>query len=210
MNKFITFEGGEGSGKSTQSKMLYDFLIKNNIDAIHTREVGGTKEAEQIRNLLVNSDLLNLSELMLVMAARCEHINKVIIPALIENKWVICDRFIDSTIAYQKCDGLTIEKILQINDFVIKESLDKFDNVIDDLYPTYTFWFDLEPDVAIQRAKSRGDNNKYDLKEMEFHYQVYDNFLELSQLYMERIHRVYCQYFTEEQIHHQVLAILDL
>ncbi|MDA9163874.1 dTMP kinase, partial [Rickettsiaceae bacterium] len=114
--KFITFEGGEGSGKSTQSKMLHQYLLSKNIKAIHTREVGGTVEAEKIRDLLVYSELLSMSELMLVMAARYEHINKVIIPALLEGSWVICDRFVDSTACYQSGDsGLSMDDIYELH-----------------------------------------------------------------------------------------------
>lgn len=110
--KFITFEGGEGSGKSTQSKMLYDYLESKNVNVLLTREVGGTLEAEKIRDILLHSHLLPMTELMLVMAARFEHMSKIIIPALKQGIWVICDRFIDSTAAYQGINSdIGIDKI---------------------------------------------------------------------------------------------------
>ena len=98
---FITFEGGEGSGKTTQSHMLYEALLSKNYKVIHTREMGGTPEAEKIRNLMLHSDILPMSELFLVMAARYEHISKLISPSLNTGQIVVCDRFLDSTACYQ-------------------------------------------------------------------------------------------------------------
>ena len=99
--KFISFEGLEGCGKSTQCKMLYDYLLLKNIKVILTREIGGVDSAEAIREIVVNKELLPISELMLVMAARHEHIQKLIIPKLQDGTSVICDRFVDSTACYQ-------------------------------------------------------------------------------------------------------------
>ncbi|CAF0735824.1 unnamed protein product [Didymodactylos carnosus] len=99
--KFITFEGGEGSGKSTQSNMLYQYLLSRNILVDLTREVGGTLSAEKMREVLIYQDLLPMSELLQIMAARYEHVHKRIIPKLNAGTWVICDRFIDSTACYQ-------------------------------------------------------------------------------------------------------------
>lgn len=104
--KFISFEGGEGCGKSTQCKMLYDYLQSCNIKVVITREIGGADSAEAIRNIIVNKELLSMSELMLVMVARYEHMHKLILPKLREGYYVICDRFVDSTACYQ---GLTSE-----------------------------------------------------------------------------------------------------
>ncbi|MGX6960215.1 MAG: dTMP kinase [Rickettsia endosymbiont of Pentastiridius leporinus] len=99
--KFITFEGGEGIGKSTQCQMLYEYLKSQNIPVILTREVGGTEAAEKMREILVHTDLLPMSELLQAMAARYDHMARKIIPALQEGNIVICDRFIDSTACYQ-------------------------------------------------------------------------------------------------------------
>jgi dTMP kinase len=99
--KFISFEGGEGCGKSTQCQMLFDYLESRSIKVVLTREIGGVDTAEAIRNIVVNQELLPMSELMLVMAARFEHVNKLILPKLQDGYWVICDRFVDSTACYQ-------------------------------------------------------------------------------------------------------------
>jgi dTMP kinase len=98
---FITFEGGEGSGKTTQSKLLYEYYKNHNIKVLWTREPGGTEIGEKIREMFVTQSLSPDVELLLLMAARADHINKVIIPALESGTIVICDRFIDSTYVYQ-------------------------------------------------------------------------------------------------------------
>jgi len=104
MAQFITFEGGEGCGKSTQIKLLAEYLSNHNIDFIQTREPGGTEGAEQIRSLLVNGEVskwTGMTEALLNFAARLDHVEKLIKPSIIDGKTVICDRFFDSTIAYQ-------------------------------------------------------------------------------------------------------------
>ena len=159
--QFITFEGGEGCGKSTQSKLLYEYLLSKNIPAIHTREIGGTVEAEKIRHLIIYSELKPMSELMLVMAARYEHINKVIIPSLLEGKWVICDRFIDSTACYQSHDsGLNIEDIYELHETLMtytpkdlgsigKSKLDVHKFSTKGIMPDVTFFMDVPPSIGL-------------------------------------------------------------
>lgn len=173
-NKFITFEGIEGSGKSTQSQMLYQFLLEKNHDAVLTREPGGCKAAELIRNILLNDDIEKLSaksEIFLNFAARIEHIEKTIKPALEAGKWVICDRFFDSTFAYQGygfgADLNLIEKIqnLAIGSFV----------------PDVTFLIDVPVDVAFARIKDRSSNNRYEKLTQDFHQKTRDGFLQLAQ-----------------------------
>jgi dTMP kinase len=198
-SQFITFEGGEGCGKSTQSKLLYEYLLSKNIKAIHTREIGGTVEAEQIRHLIVYSELLPMSELMLVMAARFEHINKVIIPALLDGSWVICDRFVDSTACYQSGDsGLSIGDIYELHESLMKYSQDS-ENVGSDtafdayrysikgILPDITFFMDVPPEIALNRATERGDTNKFESKKLEFHDKVYERFKTVASTYTDRI-----------------------
>jgi dTMP kinase len=172
---FITFEGGDGCGKSTQSKLLQKALLEHNINAIHTREPGGTDSAESIRELLVmwgidkwHSD----TELLLHTAARCEHYYKVIKPALEEGKVVICDRFIDSTIVYQGYgQGVDLSKIRQLHDIFIAG-----------LYPDLTFILDVDPTVSLNRATSRRVVNRYDLMDYSFHMLVRNGFKEVARL----------------------------
>ena len=199
--KFITFEGGEGSGKSTQSKKLYEYLLAKNIKAIHTREVGGTAEAEEIRNLLIHRDLYNVSELMLVMAARYEHINKLVLPALQDGYSVICDRFVDSTACYQANDSITIQDIFDLHYKLMKAG---DENKV--IMPDVTFFMDLSPDIGLARSLKTGDINKFEEKNMLFHKLVYDRFKEVAGLYPERIRSIDCAIArNEDEIHQEII-----
>jgi len=202
--KFITFEGGEGSGKSTQSKMLYEYLISNNVKAIHTREVGGTPEAEEIRDLLVHRELYPMSELMLVMAARYEHINKVIIPALNDGTWVICDRFIDSTACYQSNNlGLNIEDIFDLHNKLMKSYINN--RVV---MPDITFFMDLPPQIGMKRSFESGDLNKFEDKEMLFHQMVYEKFKTITAKYPARIKSLNCIERKADKIHQEIIDFI--
>lgn len=168
--KFITFEGIEGSGKSSQSKKLFESLTAKNIDAIITREPGGAKASEKIREILLDGELPKLetiSEILLNFAARLEHIEKLIKPAIKQGKVVICDRFLDSTFAYQG-DGFGADKklISKIQDIAI-----------DGFLPDITFLIDVPVDVAFARIGSRDSNNRYELLGKDFHQRTRDGFL---------------------------------
>ena len=146
--RFITFEGGEGSGKSTQIKILKKRLSKNQKKIILTREPGGTKEAEIIRKLLVRGKSAKWSgttEVLLMSTARKDHVDKVILPNLKKGNWVLCDRFIDSTLAYQGY-GRNVGEILIKN---LNKSL------INNLKPNLTFLFDIDPKIGLRRSKKR-------------------------------------------------------
>ena len=202
--KFITFEGGEGSGKSTQSRKLYEYLVLKSIKVIHTREVGGTKEAEEIRNLLIHQHLYHVSELMLVMAARYEHINKLIVPALRDGYTVICDRFVDSTACYQAGDNLTIEDIFDLHNKLMRASDDH--RVV---MPDVTFFMDLEPQIGIKRSFQTGDVNKFEDKNMNFHQAVYERFKLIASMYIDRIKVINCRNKEIENIHQEVLSLIN-
>ena len=202
--KFITFEGGEGSGKSTQSRKLYEYLVLKGIKVIHTREVGGTKEAEEIRNLLIHQHLYHVSELMLVMAARYEHINKLIVPALRDGYTVICDRFVDSTACYQAGDNLTIEDIFDLHNKLMRASDDH--RVV---MPDVTFFMDLEPQIGIKRSFQTGDVNKFEDKNMNFHQAVYERFKLIASMYIDRIKVINCRNKEIENIHQEVLSLIN-
>ena len=219
--KFISFEGGEGSGKSTQSKLLHEYLLSKKIKTIHTREVGGTVEAEKIRDLLVYSELLPISELMLVMAARYEHINKVIVPALLEGSWVICDRFVDSTACYQSGDsGLTMEDIYELHATLMnvsykneaenllhpKVEMHKF--VDQGLMPDITFFMDIPPAIGLERTQIRGDTNKFEDKNLNFHNVVYDRFKKITKTQGDRVLNIDCIDKSIDEIHKDIISRL--
>ena len=170
----ITFEGGEGSGKSTQSQILYDTLIEKGFEVTKTREPGGTKFAEIIREILVQGDsnkIDNISELFLFAAARTDHVQKVIKKSLKDNKIVICDRFIDSTLAYQGYAGnLDLDIVKEVNKISIGE-----------IYPDITFIFDIDPTQGIERALE--ENNKetrFEEKDIMYHKKIRDGYLSIA------------------------------
>ena len=170
----ITFEGGEGSGKSTQSKILYDTLKEKGFEVTKTREPGGTKFAEIIRQILVQGEsnkIDNISELFLFAAARTDHVQNVIKKSLKDNKIVICDRFIDSTLAYQGYAGnLDLDIVKEVNKISIGE-----------IYPDITFIFDIDPSQGIERAL--GENNKetrFEEKDIMYHKKIRDGYLSIA------------------------------
>ena len=173
---FITFEGGEGTGKSTQAKILYDYFISNNVNTILTREPGGCDEAEEIRNLLVEGSIDKwdgLTEALMHNAARREHIMRIIKPALLKNKIVICDRFTDSTMAYQGI-GQGINK--EFLTYIIKE-------VTENIIPNITFIFDMDIKNSLIRANKRdNNNNRYEKFDINFHKKVRNYFLSLEKI----------------------------
>jgi len=168
MNKkkglFLTFEGPEASGKSSQILLLEKYLKKNKISFISTREPGGTKIAESLRNLIlkVKSNINIEEEILMLMAARSHHINNVIIPALENGKLVISDRFADSTFVYQG----------YVNKFGIQKAKNLHKNILNNFLPHKTFLFQLSTKLIISRLKKRKLKNKYDKLENNFHDQV--------------------------------------
>lgn len=172
--KFITFEGIEGSGKSTQSKNLHEFLLSKNIDSVLTREPGGSKASEKIREILLCEEIDKLeakSELLLNFASRLEHVEKLIKPSLKENKIVISDRFFDSTYTYQGSafglDTSLIEDIRKIT--------------IGDFTPDLTFLIDVPVETAFARITNRSSNNRYEKLGLDFHNKVRNGFLKLAE-----------------------------
>ena len=165
MNKkkglFLTFEGPEASGKSSQILLLKEYLKKNKISFITTREPGGTKIAESLRNLIlkVKSDINIEEEILMLMAARSHHINNVIIPALENGKLVISDRFADSTFVYQG----------YVNKFGIQKAKNLHKNILNNFLPHKTFLFQLSTKLIISRLRKRKSKNKYDKLEKNFH-----------------------------------------
>ncbi|MFY9589458.1 dTMP kinase [Rickettsia endosymbiont of Halotydeus destructor] len=193
--KFITFEGGEGCGKSTQSKMLHQYLLSKNVPVVLTREIGGTGVAEKMRDILIHEDLLPMSELLQVMAARYDHIHKKILPSLQEGYTVICDRFIDSTACYQG----QYPKIGRDLVYNLHKSL------MTDIMPDITFFIDVKPEIAIERIAKRDANNKFDIKDLDFHQNIYNGFKELAEKFPERIITIDASNFDTQIIHKMII-----
>ena len=178
--KFITFEGGEGSGKSTQIKLLAKKIAETSSVCV-TREPGGTTSAEEIRKLLVRGKAdkwSSVSELLLLFAARKDHIDKLILPALSSNKWVLCDRFVDSTYVYQgMCGKTSLDVIKKIEKIVIGQ-----------FKPELTFLINIDPKVGIQRSKRPGNKDlRYENMDINFHNKIYKSYLKLASLNKRRI-----------------------
>ena len=178
--RFITLEGGEGSGKSTQAKRLAAMLQSKGIAVVATREPGGSPGAEEIRTLLVNGAPGRwdaLTETLLVYAARADHVGRTIGPALLAEKWVICDRFTDSTYAYQGAGrGLARETIRRIDSVVL-----------DDFKPDFTLMLDIDVDAGLKRAGARGnDESRFENFDRDFHERLRQAFLEIAKRHPDR------------------------
>ena len=171
--KFITFEGGDGAGKTTQIKLLSDYLSDAGIDFIVTREPGGSAVAEKIRELLLdrgNKDIDPVTEAYLFAAARSSHIRELIAPALHAGKTIICDRFFDSSVAYQGYGrGLGAETVLKINEEALMG-----------LKPDLTFFIDLPPDIGARRREADGDPDRIELSDMGFKERVREGYNAVS------------------------------
>lgn len=181
--KFITFEGGEGVGKSTQSKLLVEKLNNNGIEAVWTREPGGCEDAEEIRKLLISGSAGRwdgITELLLIYAARRVHTEKKIKPLLKDNVVVISDRYFDSSFAYQGFGhDLPIETI---------ESIRKI--VLGDFKPNLTIFLDMDTEEALKRTDKRGDKNRFEDMDLGFHKRVKEGFNYILSKEKERFIRI--------------------
>ena len=175
--RFITFEGGEGTGKSTQARKLAERLEATGIPVLVTREPGGTALGEDIRGLILKDRPQDpLTELLLFAAARAEHMTAVIRPALDDGTWVISDRFIDSTRVYQgKLYAIEPELIATLEKFTVGHEL-----------PNLTLILDLPPEAGLERAASRGTLSRYDAERIETHETLREGFLEIATAEPER------------------------
>lgn len=178
-HKFITIEGIEGVGKTTAMKVIRDYFIQQNQSFILTREPGGTELAEQIRKILLTphvEEITSNTELLLMFACRAQHIANVIIPALEADKWVISDRFVDASYAYQGGGRkMDIKKI---------ETLDEW--IVGKLQPYLTILLDAPPEVGLTRAKNRGSHDRIEQEEVDFFERVRDVYLKRAEKFSER------------------------
>ena len=176
--RFISFEGIDGSGKSTQAKLLLDRLIKNGKQGILVREPGGTPISEEIRQVLltkVNRQMVARTEALLMTASRSQLTKEVILPNLEQNRWIIADRYADSTLAYQGGGReLNLDWLLDLNKFATYE-----------LEPNVTFFIDILPKEALRRKKYTED--RIEAEGIAFQKQVRQTYLELAKQFSDRI-----------------------
>ncbi len=178
--RFITIEGGDGSGKSTQLRRLGAFLRDRGFNTVETREPGGSTGAEALRGLLLDpkyTDWPPMSEALMVFSARCDHVENLIKPALARGDWVLCDRFVDSTMAYQGvAQGLGTELIETLRTVSLG-----------DMVPDLTLIFDLDPEIGLSRTIARGEAaTRYELMDGDFHAVLRQAFLDCAARAPER------------------------
>ncbi|MBO5851091.1 MAG: dTMP kinase [Clostridia bacterium] len=198
--KFITFEGCEGSGKSTQLSMFKEYLEKNGIDYIFLREPGGTEISEKIRSLIldVNNDkMTDECEALLYASARAQLVKEKILPALSEGKLVFCDRFIDSSFAYQAyARGLGMDFITSINSYAVNNCM-----------PDCTIFLNISPDEAFKRKGGADEGDRLEQVGIEFHRKVFLGYTDLAKNNPLRFEKIYCL-GSREQTHLNIINAL--
>ncbi|MDQ0163437.1 dTMP kinase [Bacillus alveayuensis] len=199
---FITFEGPEGAGKTTVLSKLVKELEENGINVVSTREPGGIVISEKIRHIILNKEHTMMdprTEALLYAAARRQHLVEKVIPALNENKIVLCDRFIDSSLAYQGfAREIGIEEVLQINEFAINGMM-----------PDLTLYLDILPERGLERISKNKERemNRLDLEHIEFHKKVYEGYQQVIKRFPERIHVIKADQ-PIDQVFEKVKAVL--
>lgn len=184
---FITFEGVEGAGKTTNIEYIAEKIEAAGHEILLTREPGGTELSEAIRELLISKDYPEMhvdTELLLMFAARSEHLNKKIIPAINAGKWVLCDRFTDATFAYQGGGRGISETTISTLENLVQGSL----------RPDYTFLFDLNAEVGLARARNRGETDRFEQQHIDFFNRVRAKYLAMADSEPQRYRTVNAEY----------------
>lgn len=188
--KFITFEGVEGAGKTTNIAYIAKEIKKAGHKLLLTREPGGTTTGEAIREILISKELPEMhhnTELLLMFATRAEHLHRKIIPALEQGTWVLCDRFTDASYAYQGAGrGINTDAIKTLENLVQNS-----------LRPDYTFLFDLDADIGLARAKSRGETDRFEQQHIDFFNRVRSAYLEMANSDSKRYRIINAQHDLE-------------
>ena len=201
LKNFITFEGGECSGNTSIINSIKALFDEKGIDYISTREPGGIKIAEQIRSIILdinNKEMTSETETLLYAAARMQHLSERVIPALKMGKVVLCDRFLDSSLAYQGyARGIGMDNVLKANSFAL------------DMLPDLTIFIDVTPDVALKRLSGRDKADRLDLEAMDFHQKVYDGYHKVLEMYPNRIVRIDGNQSLEDVTRDCIKVVLD-
>lgn len=182
---FFSVEGNEGAGKTTIVKMASQYLTSRGLEVVTSREPGGIKIAEQIRAVILDKDNTNMdgrTEALLYAAARRQHYTDKIYPSLKKGKTIICDRFIDSSLAYQGyARGLGMEEVLWINQFAVENA-----------FPDLTLYLDVDPELGLKRIREHQNReiNRLDLESLSFHLKVRKGFLEVVKMFPNRIKKI--------------------
>lgn len=198
---FITVEGTDGSGKTTQIGFMNDYFKNAGHEVLLTREPGGTRISEKVRSLILEPDyteMANITEFLLYSAARAQLVHEVIRPSLEKGMIVVCDRYVDSSFAYQGYGrGLDLKVLENISDFAIGG-----------LLPDITFFFDLDPETALNRRLASTLSDRIENERLEFHKKVYSGYASLVDKYPERIKRIDADK-SADSIRIEIREILD-
>lgn len=201
MGLFITMEGPDGSGKSTQIDLLRDYLSGKGYDIIVCREPGGTKISEAIRQVILNKDFTEMgymTEMLLYAAARAQLVEEVIRPALEEGKIVICDRFVESSAVYQGIGrGMGIDLVYEVNRYAIGDTM-----------PDLTIMIDIDAQTGISRKKKQAELDRMEREAMDFHERVAEGYRKIAEQHPDRIEKIDGRGSIED-IHRQITAAVD-
>lgn len=179
---FVTLEGGEGSGKSTQLKLLEDYLDKGGYDVIYTREPGGTPISEEIRKILLggkNVEMCDETEALLFAAARAQHIKEKILPAIADGKTVVCDRYVHSSLVYQGYARGLGEFVEKVNSYALENCM-----------PDVTIFLDITPERAFARKGGADADDRLEQSGIDFHRRVYDGYVRMAEKFPDHFVRV--------------------
>ncbi|MBQ8785936.1 MAG: dTMP kinase [Alphaproteobacteria bacterium] len=205
--RFITFEGGEGTGKTTQIKMLAEYLQSKGIEVVLTKEPGGTPIGQELRTMLCTGDKDKfdaVAEALLYYADRRIHLQQKILPALVEGKWVISDRFADSTMAYQ---------YYGYNKRVPKQTLEElYKMTVGDFYPDMTVILDINPEIGLARSMARNNSSvvqetRHESRGLEFHNNLRNGFLEIAKTSPR--YNVLNADKTIDELHNDIIKLID-
>ena len=200
---FITFEGPDGSGKTTVTSRICDLLVEKGFDVVHTREPGGIAIAEQIRNVILdpkNTAMDPKTEALLYAASRRQHLVEKVLPAVAQGKIVICERFIDSSLAYQGYGRqLGFDEVLGINLFAT-----------DNIYPDLTIYLDVDEETGLSRLKDRDFKDRLDQESIEFHHRVNEGYRAVLEHFQDRIRIVDASKPLDEVVSDSLNEVLKL
>lgn len=194
---FITMEGTDGAGKTTQIKLLEEYLLNKGYKVVCTREPGGTPISEKIREIIIdknNTEMTDMTEALLYAASRAQHVNEVILPTLKEGGIVISDRFLDSSIVYQGFARSIGERLIK--------NINKY--AVGDLEPDITFLLKLKPEDGLARKKEQAELDRLEAEKFSFHQRVYDGYVRLSKRCKERI-QVVDALKSVDEIHNSIV-----
>jgi len=199
---FITIEGPDGAGKSTQIELLKEYFKNKGKEIVITREPGGTLISEKIRDIILdneNKEMADTTEALLYAASRAQHVAEKILPALKKGQVVICDRFVHSSLIYQgMARGLGIDEVKTINDFAIMG-----------LMPNITFFFDISPEISLKRKDEMGKKDRLENENIDFHKKVYEGYKKLIEKYPDEFSVIDARK-SKEEIHEDIISRLHI